>query len=173
MKSLGYLVACASLFVATTANAQDAASAFQCDLPYEAAMAEMGSLDVLEQKTVKPFPGLHGEGHLISFSPGGTSVYAAKPDKLTLEVLTPHAWQPKEKYVITFSSTFAKTAAADEAIQQSVKWHLGFCGALEFCIRSSESAPAGTGRLEYRRGSSLVLNCIFEFTPEEFDALGN
>lgn len=172
MKSSGYLAALASLLAASAAHAQNSSDSFQCALPYEASMKALGSLEVLSQSTVNAFPGLHGEGNLIEFAPTGTSVFGAKPSKLTLEVLTPHKLQPREKYVITFASTFAKTATADEAIQQSVTWHIQ-CGALDFCIRSSETAPSGAGRLEYRRKSNLELKCIFEFTPEEFDALGS
>ncbi len=172
MKSFGYLAALASLLAGGAAHAQETPNAFQCALPYEHSMKALGSLEVLSQSTVSAFPGLHGEGNLIEFAPSGTTVFGAQPSKLTLEVLTPHKLQPKEKYVITLASTFAKTAAADEAIQRSVTWHIQ-CGTLDFCIRSSEAAPSGAGRLEYRRKASLELKCIFEFTPEEFDALGS
>ena len=72
VKSYGYLAALASLLAASAANAQDASNAFQCEVPYEAAMMSMASLEVLGQSTVKAFPGLHGEGNLIEFASTGT-----------------------------------------------------------------------------------------------------
>tara|TARA_B100000678_G_scaffold112894_1_gene94380 strand:+ start:1560 stop:2078 length:519 start_codon:yes stop_codon:yes gene_type:complete len=172
VKYYGYLAALASLVAASSANAQAASSAFECELPYEQSMMALGSLTVLDQSTVAAFPGLHGEGHLIEFAPAGTVIYGAEPEKLALKVLPPHPWQQKGKYVIAFFSTFAKSAAADEAIKQSVTWN-SICSELEFCIRSEAAKTDGSGRLEYRRGADLELKCVFEFTPEEFDALGS
>lgn len=47
MITFGSIAAFAALFVAGTANAQDAAKAFECDLPYRETMMAMGSLEVI------------------------------------------------------------------------------------------------------------------------------
>jgi hypothetical protein len=172
MNKLAYFGALASLSVAATAQAQDASKAFQCDLPYRDTMMAMGSLEVLSQTPVKPFPGLHGDGELIDFATAGTLVYGQTPKQLTLEFLQPHSGQPRKKFTVSFSAKFAPSTATDEAIQQQVEWHIQ-CGALTFCIRSSATRPEGGGRMEYRRKDEFVLQCIFEFTPEEFEAIGN
>lgn len=171
MNRLTTIIAIASLGVSGAAQAQDAAKAFQCELPYRDTMMALGTIEATGQTKVPGFPGLSGGGERITFAPDATLVYGQKPENLTVEILQPHPLQTRQKYSVTLTATVARSAAADAAIQQSVPWHIT-CGALEFCIRSSEAAPTGAGRLEYTRKEQLALKCIFEFTPEEFEAIG-
>lgn len=172
MNTLAYVAAFASLSVASTAQAQDAAKAFQCDLPYRDTMMAMGSLEVLSQTPVKPFPGLHGEGEMIAFGTGKQAVFGLPPESLTLEILQPHSLAARKIFRVIFTSTFVRSEPNDELIKQSVPWHFDLCG-LETCYRAEAATPAGGGRLEYSRKAPLAVKCIFEFTPEEFEALGN
>ncbi len=171
MTRSGLAGGCAAMLLATTAQAQNAAKAFECNMPYRETMMAMGGLAVASQTPVKAFPGLHGDGELIGFATTGTQVFGIRPDKLSVEVLQPHRWQAKPQYKVTFAATFARATSTDEAIQRSVEWHI-LCGPRAFCLRSSASEPPGSGRLEYRREAELVVNCIFEFTEAEFEALG-
>lgn len=172
MRKFGTFTAVAAMFSAGATHAQNASDAFECDLPYRDTMMAMGSLEVISQTPVKPFPGLHGDGELIEFAPGASTVFDIKPQMLSVEFLQPHSMQARQHYTVTFSASFARSTATDEAIQRSVDWHIG-CGALEFCIRSAAARPEGGGRFEYRRKADLELQCIFEFTPKEFEAIGN
>jgi hypothetical protein len=171
MKRSGFFAALAALGFSTAAEAQDAGAAFGCALPYRDTMMAMGSLEMLGQTELAPFPGLHGGGQRISFTPGSLSVLGAKPEMLFLEILQPHPTMGPKKYRVSFTAAFANTPENDNAIQNSVDWHIG-CGALTFCQNTPASRPAGGGRIEYRREAKLSLQCIFEFTPEEFEALG-
>lgn len=171
MRALGAFAALVALITAGTAQAQDAARAFQCELPYRDTMMAMGSLKVQGQTPVSPVPTLHGDGQLITFEPATTPVFGANPNRLTLEFLQPGQFQSPKRFKVTFGAKFARTESTDEAIQQSVPWHI-VCGALEFCTRAQAATPVGGGRLKYRRKTEPSLECIFEFTPEEFEALG-
>ncbi|KPQ31545.1 MAG: hypothetical protein HLUCCX21_03380 [Porphyrobacter sp. HL-46] len=182
MNTLAYAAAFASLSIAGTAQAQDAAKAFQCDLPYRDTMMAMGSLEVLSQTPVKPFPGLHGEGEMIEFAPGDTSVFGIKPEGLNLKVLPPHPLiNVQRQYTIVFSAKFAMAPTNDEKIRQSVEWGLGGCTALETCYRAEKARPEGGGVLKYQRlplaESSAEyepkIECTFSFSEEEFEAIGN
>lgn len=171
MKTFGFLAALAALGMSSAAQAQDAGAAFGCGLPYRDTMMAMQALDMTGQTEVKPFAGLHGGGQLVTFAPGTARVLGATPTKLSLELLQPHQLAARLKYTVAFTSTFANTPTNDEAIQSSVEWHI-LCGARTFCQNTEASRPAGGGRIEYRREAELTLKCIFEFTPEEFEAIG-
>lgn len=171
MTRSGLIGGCAVMLLSTTAQAQNAAKAFECNMPYRETMMAMGGLAVVSQTPVKGFPGLHGDGELISFATTGAQVFGIQPDKLSVEVLQPHRWQAKPQYKVTFAATFARATSTDEAIQRSVEWHI-LCGARSFCQNTEASRPAGGGRIEYRREAELTLSCIFEFTEAEFEALG-
>lgn len=176
MKILVHGAALAALVMASAAQAQDAGTAFECDLAYRETMMAMGSLEVLRQSAVKGFIGLHGDGEMIEFTPGETLIHGLKPKSLNVKLLPPHpTYDIKKDYAVEFTAAFEPSEANDEAIRQSVTWALDACGTwAEKCFRADKAKPEGAGLLSYTRtGDNPELTCAFSFSKEEFEALGN
>lgn len=171
MKTIGFVAAVAALGVSSAAQAQDAGAAFGCGLPYRDTMMALGSLKVTGQRAIQPFPGLSGGGEHIEFAPGETRVLGATPQALVLEVEQPAELASRKLYKVSLLSQFAPTTTNDEAIKASTPWHFGVCGS--YCLRAEAAQKEGLGELGYRRNENpLKVECIFRFTPEEFEALG-
>lgn len=174
MTRSGLVGGCAAMLLATTAQAQNAAKAFECNMPYRDAVTSLAGLEVASQTPIDAIPALHGAGDLITFKTASASVYGVQPQSLSLRLLSPGTLKMSQKYVFEFKAVFLNEPATDEAIQKAAQWHLG-CGAAPYCIRSQTGTPPGAGRLEYRHEYDVrdaTLQCIYEFTPEEFEALG-
>lgn len=174
MRILATATALAALVTATTAQAQDAGKAFECNLPYRETMMAMGSLEVLRQSQVKGFVGLHGDGDMVEFAPGDTLVYGLTPKGLNLKVLPPHpTYDIQNDYAVEFTAAFEASPGNDAALRRVATWSLDVCAEwTENCYRADKATPEGAGDLTYIRKGDPTLRCTFSFSKEEFEALG-
>jgi hypothetical protein len=174
MKILATAAALTALVTGTTAEAQDAGKAFECNLPYRETMMAMGTLEVLRQSQVKGFVGLHGDGDMVEFVPGNTLVFGLKPTSLNLKVLPPHpTYDIQKDYAVEFTATFERSQGNDDALRRVAKWALDVCAEwTENCYRAEKATPEGAGDLTYIRVGDPQMRCTFSFTKEEFEALG-
>ncbi|MFZ1741956.1 MAG: hypothetical protein WAT93_03835 [Pontixanthobacter sp.] len=175
MRRAGTALSIIALSSGTAANAVTPSDAFECTVPYQAAMEAMASLTIAEQISD---PGMSildkGPAQIIKFAPDTVEVFGVKPKALTLTIREPAAKARKPLFKITFEASFEPDPNIDKIIQTANVWHLGAC-AFGLCIRAKDSAPAGSGGLDYYRSNELPVRteCVFEFTEEEVNALGS
>jgi hypothetical protein len=169
MKRLGTFftaLACASL--STGASAQTVSQAFECDLPYVAAVPALAELDVIGQSQAEGIDRvLFGPHAIIAFAVGETRVFGSRPASLTLKIFEPSAGDPDRIIKAQLLTTFDHDLATDLAIREANSWHLHDCDVLTYCIRAPD--PVDPGLLEYRRDPDkpLELACELQIREDE------
>jgi hypothetical protein len=177
MRLIGGFAALAALASSAAANAQAANQAFECGLPYRAAMEAMATLKVTGQSRHDGIAILsQGPYEVVEFAPDTVQVFGQKPATLSLTVEEPLPDDDEKLYSMTFEATFpADAIASDEAIIAANTWHISICGeGSTLCIRADSAEPEGFGEMYYYRyrGEPFKLQCRFKFTEQDLDALG-
>lgn len=176
MRAFGATAAAVALCTGGAANAQAANQTFECAQPYREAMQSLASLTVTAQTSDPGLPILlKRASQTVEFDPGATLVFGHAPTKLSFTAAEPLPDEEEPVYQMTFEAALPRTAAVHQSIDAANTWHLGLCAeGLTLCSRADSAEPEGIGKLRYYRrvDEPIRIECIFEFTPEELEALG-
>jgi hypothetical protein len=157
----------ATVSVCSPALAETSAQAFECDLPYPAAMMAAGQLSVIKESSA-PENYMGGAVSTVELTPGTTKVFGLAPSRMSLNLQQPREKATDRQVSIAFEAGFPRDKATDTAL-------LGALGPLADCETGSDhcfglpNALADHGRLEYwRYASELVLVCRYRIDEDEF-----
>lgn len=161
------------LALATSAVAQtppSANSAFECNLPYKAAMMSMGGLTIKEQREPDIFERATNAIGIVEFEPEGVLVYGQKPSSLVLTIK-----EDKSRVRLGLPATveavyvaqFPVSVATDNSIKAAIPWSETGCTDLGICGRESSAENPNT--LLYYRNSDefLKLECSVSINQDE------
>jgi hypothetical protein len=173
MRIAGGITALAAASMSTSAVAQTAAQAFECALPYRAAMESMKTLTITDQRETLAFFSLVGPGIAVEFAPESTVIYGQTPTRLVLYMREPAEGVTDGVHDITFEATFAREHPIDDALIASNEW--GFCAkGIPVCHRKAN--PEGGPELSYYRpqfwedgNDPLRLECEYEMREEDLE----
>lgn len=159
--------------MSTSAIAQTATEAFECALPYRAAMEAVAALTVSNQREDNGLGGLLGKGAIVEFAPGSTLIHGQVPVSLTFTLREPGMLADENIYTALFEASFAHDHVIDDALIASNDWR--YCGKdLALCQRTND--PEGGPTLRYYRDrvwddgedESLRLVCEYKLREEDF-----
>ena len=155
--------------VTVPATAQTAADAFECKLPFKAAMQSMTSLTVLRQKTGSPATVFMGELSSVEFAPASTKVMGAAPSKLILTTLSPTTKPGDKRFSATIAAYFPRNAS-NETTLNSAGWTRSCKEGVRVCGRDG-IAPKAMGSITYMRNDpkELSIRCQYNLTTDDLE----
>ena len=149
--------------------AQTAAEAFECKLPYKAAMQSMASLTVLRQKVGSPATSFMGELSSVEFVPGSIKVLGAVPSKLILSLLGPTTKPGDKRFSATIAAYFPRNAS-NETTLNAAGWTRACKDGVPACGRDGVT-PKAMGTIFYMRDDpkELSIKCEYNLTTDDLE----
>lgn len=167
----GYLAIGLSMAGAAGAQASPAAnSAFECDLPYEAAMNSMASLVIKQQREPDLFEKALDAIGVVEFVPDGITVFGQKPSSLKLTIYEKKRSAElglPDGFKAVYVAQFPTNVATDNAIRSVVPWSGDGCTNQGICGRK-EGADYPNPLLYYRNSSEFLrLECSVSINQDD------
>lgn len=155
--------------VTVPATAQTAAEAFECKLPYKAAMQSMASLTVLRQKAGSPATSFMGELSSVEFVAAGTKVLGAAPSRLIVSILSPTTKPGDKRFSATFAAYFPRNVGNETALN-AAGWTSACKEGVPVCGRDGV-APKAMGSITYMRDDpkELGIRCSYNLTTDDLE----
>ena len=155
--------------VTVPAAAQTAADAFECKLPYKAAMQSMASLTVLRQKAGSPATSFMGELSSVEFVPASIKVLGAVPSKLIVSILSPTTKPGDKRFSATIAAYFPRNAS-NETTLNAAGWTRACKEGVPVCGRDGVAQKA-MGSITYMRDDpkELSITCSYNLTTDDLE----